>query len=286
MRIAFCGLGRMGAPMAARLLEADHDVTVWNRTKEKGEPLEQRGARVAGSPREAGEGAEVAITMLADPDAVREVVLGSDGIAAGLPKGGVLLEMSTIGPVAVNELAAALPSGVDLADSPVLGSVPQAESGELKIFFGGSGVTFARVRQVLEVLGRPRRVGDLGAGASLKLVVNSTLGAVMVAVGEALALGRALGVDDDVVLDTLSDSYVGGVVKSKRWVIDGEYGQTHFALSLAAKDLRLVTQASERAGVRLRAAEANRLTFEEAAEAGLADADYGAVIAFLRAQAS
>jgi 3-hydroxyisobutyrate dehydrogenase-like beta-hydroxyacid dehydrogenase len=286
MRIAFCGLGRMGAPMAARLLEADHDVTVWNRTKEKGEPLEQRGARVAGSPREAGEGAEVAITMLADPDAVREVVLGSDGIAAGLPKGGVLLEMSTIGPVAVNELAAALPSGVDLADSPVLGSVPQAESGELKIFFGGSGVTFARVRQVLEVLGRSRRVGDLGAGASLKLVVNSTLGAVMVAVGEALALGRALGVDDDVVLDTLSDSYVGGVVKSKRWVIDGESGQTHFALSLAAKDLRLVTQASERAGVRLRAAEANRLTFEEAAEEGLADADYGAVTAFLREQAS
>src|SRR5213078_169929 len=95
MRIAFCGLGRMGAPMAGRLADAGHDLTVWNRTKEKAEPLADRGARVAGTPREAAEDAEVAITMLADPEAVRDVVLGTDGLASGLSEGSVLLEMST-----------------------------------------------------------------------------------------------------------------------------------------------------------------------------------------------
>jgi 3-hydroxyisobutyrate dehydrogenase-like beta-hydroxyacid dehydrogenase len=286
MRIAFCGMGRMGAPMAARLLEAGHDVAVWNRTTEKAEPIASRGARLAGTPREAAEGAEVAITMLADPGVVRDVVLGTDGLASGLGAGSILLEMSTIGPDANREIAAALPDGVEMVDAPVLGSVPQAEAGELEIFVGGSPEAFSRVREVLEAMGRPRLVGPFGAGAALKLVVNSTLGAVMVAVGEALALGRALGVGDEEVLETLSGSYIGGVVSSKRWVIDGDPGDTNFALGLAAKDLRLVTEAAERAALPLRSAEANRATYEEAAEAGLADADYGAVITFLRDRAS
>ena len=286
MKIAFCGLGRMGAPMARRLVEAGHDVTVWNRSKEKAEPLADAGAAVAGTPREAADGADGAITMLADADAVRDVVLGPDGLASALRRGTVFVEMSTIGPDAAAEIRAALPEGVEMVDAPVLGSVPQAEAGELKIFVGASPETFSRFRDVLAAMGEPRRIGEFGAGAGLKLVVNSTLGAVMVAVGEALALGRALGVDDDAVLETQSGSYLGGVVKSKRWIIDGDDGDTHFALQLAAKDLRLVTQAAERSGVRLRTSEANRLTYEEAADAGLADADYGAVITFLRDRAS
>ena len=284
-RIAFMGLGRMGRLMAARLIEAGHHVTVWNRTKERTEPVAEQGADVAGTPREAVEGAEVAITMLADERALRDVVLGADGAAAGLEPGSMLVEMSTVGPEAVRELRGALPDAVELLDAPVLGSLPQAESGELKIFVGGDRAAFERIRPVLDAMGTPRLVGGPGAGASLKLVVNSTLGAVMTAVGEALALGRSLGVDEEAALETLAGSYVGGVVRSKRHLIEGGEGDVHFALGLAAKDLRLVTQAAERAGIRLRSAEANRLTFEEAVDEGLADADYGAVIPFLRDRA-
>ena len=284
-RIAFLGLGRMGARMAARLLDAGEDLTVWNRSKEKAEPLAERGAGVAGTPREAAEGAEVVITMLADERALRDVVLGTDGVAAGVGAGAVLVDMSTVGPGAIRELREALPEGVELVDAPVLGSLPQAEASELEIFVGGSRAMFDRVRPVLETMGKPRFVGELGAGAALKLVVNSTLGAVMVAVGEALALGRALRVDENEMLETMEGSYVGGVVRSKRHLIEGRDGEPHFALGLAAKDMRLVTEAAERAGVRLRAAEANRLTFEEASEKGLSDADYGAVITFLRDRA-
>jgi 3-hydroxyisobutyrate dehydrogenase-like beta-hydroxyacid dehydrogenase len=281
-KVAFLGLGRMGSHMGGRLIDAGHDLVVWNRSKEKAEPLAERGARVAATPREAAEGAEVVITMVADDAALRDVVLGTDGVAEGMKAGAVLVDMSTVGPAALRELRDALREGVDLVDAPVLGSVPQAESGELKIFVGSAEGLFERLRPILEAMGAPRRVGELGAGASLKLVVNSTLGAVMAAVGEALALAGALGVDEEAALETLEGSYVGGVVKSKRHLIEGQEGEVHFALRLAAKDLRLVTEAAERAGIRLQAAEAIRRIFEEAVEVGLGDADYGAVIPYLR----
>ena len=285
-RIAFLGTGHMGAPMAGRLIEAGHHVTVWNRSKEKAEPLAERGATVAATPREAAEDAEFCVTMLADPEAVRDVVLGPDGAAEGLGDGSLLIEMSTIGPEAVRNLRDALPDAVGMIDAPVLGSVPQAVAGQLTIFVGGARENAERAWELLEAMGTPRRVGELGAGDSLKLVVNSTLGAVMVAVGEALALGRALGVDERATIETLEGSYVGGAIKSKRGLIDGTGADAHFRLALSAKDLRLVTQAAEHAGVRLRTAEANRLTYEEAAGAGLADADYGAIIPYLRDRVS
>src|SRR5205823_10408659 len=142
-----------GAPMAGRLLDAGHDVTVWNRSKERAEPLGERGASVAATPRAAVEGAELAITMLADEEAVRDVVLGSDGAAEGLSEGSLLIEMSTIGPDAVRHLRADLPDVAEMIDAPVLGSIPEAEKGELKIFVGGPTATFERVRDVLEVIG-------------------------------------------------------------------------------------------------------------------------------------
>ncbi|MFN2545616.1 MAG: NAD(P)-dependent oxidoreductase [Actinomycetota bacterium] len=281
-RVTFCGLGVMGLPMATRLLDAGLDVTVWNRSKGRAEPLADRGARVAATPREAADGADIAVTMLSDEAAVRDVVLGPDGLAEGLSPSALLVEMSTIGPEAVGELRSGVPAEVGMLDAPVLGSVPQAKAGELKMFVGGDEDSYSHARPILEAMGTPRHVGALGAGASLKLVVNSTLGAVMVAVGEALGLARALGVDEQVALDVLSGSYVGGVVKSKRHIIEGAAGDTHFRAALAAKDLRLVTEAAERAGVPLPAAKANRLAYEEAVDAGLGDADYGAVIVFLR----
>lgn len=128
-KLAFCGLGQMGAPMAARLVDAGHDVTVWNRTPARAEPLRERGARVAATPAGAARGAEAAITMLADPAALEAVVLGPDGLAQGLGPGSALIEMSTVGPTAIRQLAERLPEGVDLIDAPVRGSVDAATGG-------------------------------------------------------------------------------------------------------------------------------------------------------------
>jgi 3-hydroxyisobutyrate dehydrogenase-like beta-hydroxyacid dehydrogenase len=164
----------------------------------------------------------------------------------------------------------------------VLGSVPQATEGTLKIFVGGAKAAFDRCRPVLEAMGTPRHLGPLGAGAAMKLVANSTLGALMCGLAEALALADALGLEQGAVLDILADSPIGTTVKSKRALIESGAFAPNFTLALAAKDLRLVTAAAEQAGVELRLAAAAQSWLERADAAGLGELDYSAVIAAVR----
>ncbi len=266
-RIGFCGLGLMGTAMARRLVDSGHDLAVWNRTAEKAELLREAGAEVAATPAEAARGRDIVITMVADGPALEQVLFDDQGVGAGLEPGALLVDMSTVGRDAVLDAAERLPAGVELVDAPVVGSTPEA---------------FERARPVLEVLGTPRHVGKQGAGAAMKLVMNSTLGALVVALGESLALGTALGLDRTTVLDALESSYLGPLLKLKRPMVEsGEY-PTQFRLSLAAKDLRLVEDAAARAGTELRGVTLAREMFEEAATAGRADQDYAALIAHLQ----
>ncbi|MEA2685097.1 MAG: hypothetical protein QOE93_292 [Actinomycetota bacterium] len=140
-KIAFLGLGSMGAPMATRLLNAGHDVTVWNRTESRTVPLADAGASVARSPAEAAAGVEFAITMLATPTALEDVLFGPDGLASALSYGQTLIDMSTVGPAAFRAVAARLPTGVTAVDAPVRGSVPEATGGRLHVFVGAATTT-------------------------------------------------------------------------------------------------------------------------------------------------
>jgi len=280
-RVAFCGLGQMGAPMAARLLDAGHELVVWNRTAERAQSLVDGGARRAETPAEAAASVEVVLTMLATPAAVDEVVFGDGGIVAGMGEGSgpTLVEMSTVGPDAVRSLAARLPEGAQLLDAPVLGSVPQATDGSLKIFVGGPEPLFRRWEPLLGELGTPVHLGPLGAGAAMKLVANATLGSLVSALAEALALAGALGLPQAAVLDVLAGSPIGATVKSKRDNIESGDYPPNFKLSLAAKDLRLVAGAAARLGLDLPVVEAARRWMEEAEGAGLGPLDYSAVVA-------
>lgn len=278
-KIAFLGLGQMGGPMAARLLHAGHHVVVWNRTAERARPLAELGAVVASSPAEAAAGADVAITMLATPEALEEVLFGPDGLASGLGAGQILIEMSTVGPQAFRSVAARLPAGVGAVDAPVRGSVPEATEGRLQIFVGATGDDFERVWPILASLGAVRHVGGPGSGASMKLVVNSTLGASIVAFGEAFALGASLGLDRDALLDALAESPIGPAVRAKRANVEANRYPPSFKLRHAAKDMRLVDEAAAAARLDLKEARAARAWLDEAAEHGAADLDFSAVVA-------
>ncbi len=280
--VAFCGLGQMGEPMAARILDGPDQLVVWNRTPERASALVERGARLARSPAEAVADADAVVTMVATPEALEAVVFGDDGIAAGIGDGTTLVDMSTVGPAAVRGLAARLAPGADVLDAPVLGSVRQATEGDLKIFVGGDEAVLDRCRAVLERMGRVTHLGALGAGASMKLVANSVLGTLMTGLAEALALADALGLDQPVVLDLLAESPIGATVRSKRDNIESGSYPPNFKLSLAAKDLGLVDQAAVDTGLELRLAPAARSWLEQAEQAGLGDADYSAVIAAVR----
>ena len=148
-KVAFLGLGQMGTPMATRLVRAGHELTVWNRTPDRAKPLAAAGAIVAGSPAEAGAGAAFAITMVATPEALKEVVLGEHGLVRALGPGQVYIDMSTVGPHTVRSIAARSPDGVAVVDAPVRGSVSQAAEGRLEIFVGASDEDFERARPIL-----------------------------------------------------------------------------------------------------------------------------------------
>jgi 3-hydroxyisobutyrate dehydrogenase-like beta-hydroxyacid dehydrogenase len=278
-KIAFLGLGLMGTQMATRLLEAGNDLVVWDRTEERTRPLVDLGALAAASPAQAAAGVDVAITMVANPEALEEVLFGVHGLAGALGAGQVLIDMSTVGPDEIRSAGERMPHGVTLVDAPVRGSVPEATEGKLAIFVGATDDMFDRVGQLLGPLGTVHHVGGPGAGAAMKVVVNSTLGAAIVALGEALSLGDAFGLDRTSVLDVLADSPIGPTVRAKRANIESGSYPPNFKLGLALKDLHLVTEAAAEAGRELKVAPASQAWLEEAARAGASDLDFSAVVA-------
>jgi 3-hydroxyisobutyrate dehydrogenase-like beta-hydroxyacid dehydrogenase len=189
--VAVIGLGAMGSRIARRLVDARHDVVVWNRSPEKVRELTDAGATAAASPADAARHAQSVITMVADPAALQAVTQGPDGVAAGVGDSTTVIEMSTVGPAAVRRLASVLPRGTTLLDAPVLGSLPEAESGTLSIFVGGDAADVERSVALLRVLGSPVHVGPLGAGAAAKLIADMRVfEAARTWLADAAAAGR------------------------------------------------------------------------------------------------
>ncbi|GAA4588701.1 hypothetical protein GCM10023194_41040 [Planotetraspora phitsanulokensis] len=264
--IAFLGLGRMGALMAGRLVDAGHKVTVWNRT-----PKELPGAHIASSPADAVADADLVVTMLSDPAAVDEVARAA---LPGLRPGSVFVEMSTIGPEAVARLRDLLPGSVRLVDAPVLGSLKPAADGTLTILAGGASEDLASVDDVLTIFGTIRHAGPVGAGAALKLAVMSAIVSAQVMLAENLAYVRALGLDRSDFLDTLSGTALAGLVDRVRPAVESGPPPTGYALGLAAKDLRL---AGEGPGAAQTVTAAARDRLAQAVRDGLGGQDVTAI---------
>jgi len=276
--VAVAGLGAMGSCIAARLVAVGHEVIVWNRSAGKAEPLARLGAIPAASPAEAASRAEVLITMVADPAALRAVTEGRGGVAAGAGASLTVVEMSTVGPAAVARLAAALPPPTGLVDAPVLGGPAEAESGSLVIFAGGPAPLVERVSPVLAAAGSVLHVGGLGAGAAAKLVANAVLFATLGTLGEAIALARGLGLPAEAAYRVLAATPLAAQAQRRRAAIEaGEY-PPRFPLTLAGKDARLIADAAAAAGVDLRLITAAGTWLAEAEQAGLGERDYTAML--------
>jgi 3-hydroxyisobutyrate dehydrogenase-like beta-hydroxyacid dehydrogenase len=278
MSVAVVGLGAMGGRIARRLLAAGEEVTVWNRTAERAEPLAEAGASVAATPAAAARSANWVITMLANPSALLEVMSRPDGLAQGLRAGQTLVEMSTVGPSTVRQLVDIVPPGVEVVDAPVLGSISEADAGTLRIFVGGSDEAAASVRPLLEPLGQPLHVGPLGAGASAKLVANTTLLGTMAVLGEALALAKSLGLDPDAAFEVLSTTPLSAQAERRRPVIEGAEPPVRFRLALATKDADVIVDEGRRAGVDAEITKVAAARFRAAEEAGDGDRDYAAIL--------
>lgn len=273
MRIGFIGLGTMGGPMARRLVDAGHDVTVHNRTREKEEPLARLGAKRAASPAEAARDAEVVITIVSDTADVQAVVLGEDGAAEALEEGSVLIDMSTISPAATRKIARALADrNVAMLDAPVSGGSEGAEQGTLSIMVGGDAATLDRIRPVLDVLGDTiTHVGGPGAGQVTKAVNQVIIAGTYAGIAEGIALGLAAGIDIRAAHRAVSGGAAGswGLTNRGPNMIENHY-PLGFRTRLHRKDLGIALDAARELGVPIPVA-----SFVEQIETGLISRGYG-----------
>jgi len=281
--IGFIGLGIMGRPMAENLREADYELVVYNRSEEKADEFVEGGGEKASSPREVAEKSDVVITMLPDSPQVEELVLGEDGVAAGMSEGKLYIDMSSIAPATSRQVHEVLEEkGVEALDAPVSGGQPAAESGELAIMVGGSDEAVERARPILEVMGKAvTHIGPPGAGQVAKAANQVVVALTIQAVSEALTLVRKSGVDAAKVREAL----LGGLAQSKILEMHGERMLEHefdpgFKLSLHRKDLAIALQAAREEGVPLLATAQAAEVMNALLASGHGDEDHAVIVSF------
>ena len=243
-RIGFIGLGVMGRPMAGNLLKGGRAVTVFNRSQPAVDALVSDGAEAAASPREAAERCGVIVTMLPDSPDVRSVLCGPGGVLEGLSPGKVVVDMSSIAPTVSRELCALVESqGADMLDAPVSGGQEKAEKGTLAIMVGGREEAYARVRDVLDLMGKSLYVGESGAGQVTKLVNQTIVAANIAAVAEGLAFAKRAGADPERVFQAIRGGLAGSqCLEDKAPRMLEERYAPGFRIELHAKDLNNVLQ--------------------------------------------
>jgi 3-hydroxyisobutyrate dehydrogenase-like beta-hydroxyacid dehydrogenase len=255
VKVAFIGIGKMGLPMAGNVLRAGHELTVFNRTASRCDPLRDDGATVATSAAEAVRGAEILVTMVADGAAVDAQLEGDEGFLSEAPDGLVWLEMSTIGPTAARRFAArAAEAGIQMLDAPVSGSVTVAEAAGLVAMVGGPADALERARPVLEAMTKAHfHLGGAGAGAAMKLGVNVMIASQTVAISEALNLAEAAGIERADAYDVIAAGALASpfVEYKKAAFLDPDGTPPAFALDLMRKDLKLALEQGEAAGLPL-----------------------------------
>jgi 3-hydroxyisobutyrate dehydrogenase len=285
-RVAFCGLGIMGGPMAANLARAGFELSVWTRTTEKARRFAaEHGARAADTPAGAAAGAQAVVTMVPDSPEVESTLFGGDGAAAALGDGALVIDMSTIAPSAAKAIGERLAEqGVDFVEAPVSGSRPKAEDGTLTIMAGGEEAAFDRALPLLEAMGeRIVHVGPRGHGQLAKLLTN-TMGAVnAAALAEAVITVKRAGIDPKAFLEVAGGSAGASTVLTlKGRPMFDESFEPLFKLEHMLKDVRHCLAEARALGVELRLGALAETLYARAAEEGHGEEDFAAVITAAR----
>lgn len=285
MKIGFIGTGIMGSRMAANLLKAGYEVKVYNRTLSKAKELENEGAMLSQSAKEAADGVDVLFTMLSTPDAVRETAFGEKGFFSSMKKNSIWTDCSTVNPSFSKEMAeASKKKGLRFIDAPVAGTKQPAEKGELIILAGGNKKDVEEVTPLLNIIGKKIiYAGEHGMGTSLKMVINTMLASAMEVFSEALVLGETLGFSKEKLFEVL----IGGpltapFLAAKKVKIEKADFEADFPLQWMLKDMRLITKTADENNVELPVAELVTEVYSSAVNKGLGDMDFSAIYKFVK----
>ena len=282
MKVGFIGIGVMGAPMALNILKGGHELTVFDHSPEAVARLVQAGAKAAKTPKEVGAASDIVVTMLPEPQHVEQVVLGDDGVAQGLRKGGIVIDMSTIDPRTSCRVGDQLRArGMEMVDSPVGKTSEHAATGTLTLMVGGNKDAIARAMPVLKCMGTDTFFcGGPGTGHAMKITNNLLATTIMMANTEALAIGIKSGLTlelmQEVIRTTMGWNQQFAVAMPKKaFVGDDSPG---FAIRLACKDVRLACDLAQALGFQALVGRGAQKTMENAIERGLGDRDTAAIM--------
>jgi len=278
--IAFVGLGAMGAPMARNLMAAGFALRVYNRNPTRAAALAADGAQACGSAAEAARDAAFVVSMVADDEATREVMLGEAGVVSAAGPGAVIIDSSTNRPGRARVVArAAAARGVSYLDAPVTGSIVQAAGRELVFIVGGDPAAFEAARPVFDAMGKMARlIGDSGSGATLKLVNNMLSGAMQALVAEVVTVGEAAGLPADALRDLLSEGAAGSrITRTKIPKMTAREFSPQFQLALMDKDMRYFLAMAQSLDLPVPLASLARSRMQAARRAGLGALDASAV---------
>ena len=285
MKVGFIGLGVMGGPMAQTIVKGGHQLTVYDLDPGAVSRLTSAGAKAAKTPREVGEASEIVVTMLPEPNHVRAVILGPSGVAEGLKKGSIVIDMSTIDPYTSQEVGAELKKlGIDMIDSPVGKTSEHAATGTLTLMLGGEPEVIERARPVLNCMGNESfYCGKLGMGHAMKITNNVLATTIMAANTEALAIGAKCGLSLETMLEVITTTMGNNAqlfvaMPKKAFKGDDSPG---FMIKLAGKDVRLAVELARKQGFEPLVAAGAQATLDRAAKIGLAERDTAALL-FLR----
>lgn len=283
-KIGFIGLGIMGSRMAANLQKRGYDLVVTNRTKEKANTLIKSGATWSDSAKEVGQKVNIVVTMLSTPEAVKEVALSENGLLNGMQKNSIWINCSTVNPSFTKEMEQlSKKHQVRYLDAPVMGTTLPAENGELVFLVGGDIKTIEEVSSLFDIMGKQTlRLGKVGNGASMKMLVNQLLGQSIVAFSEALVMGEAMGIDKKTLFDVLINTPgVAPLIPSIRQRLENANYETHFPLKLMLKDLHLSSISAYENGVASPNLNTTKEIFAQAKQYGLGEKDFTAVYEYL-----
>jgi 3-hydroxyisobutyrate dehydrogenase-like beta-hydroxyacid dehydrogenase len=245
INLGFVGLGVMGSRMAKRLLDAGHSVTGYNRTRSKAQWLLDAGMSWADSPRAVAAATEIIFSMIANTQALEAVAGGADGILAGLSAGKIYVDMSTVSPAAVRDLAKQVEAkGAQMLDSPVSGSVSTLEEGKLSFMVGGKRDTFEKVLPILQAIGpKATYVGANGLAVSMKVATNLSLAVQMLAFSEGVLLAEKSGIARETAIEVLLNSVIASpMVKYRGPFVLNMPDEAWFDVNMMQKDLLLALE--------------------------------------------
>lgn len=273
MKVAFIGMGTMGAPMALNLIKVGHEVTVHNRTREREEPVAAAGAHRAASPNEAALGADIIITCVSDSPDVEAVMLGADGVIHGAGEGAIAIDMSTISPSVTRQIAGELAkNGITMLDAPISGGSEGAQKGTLSIMVGGDADAVNRAMPVFEAMGKTvTHVGAIGAGQITKAINQIIIAGTYWGVAEGIAMGLKAGLDMEKVVQAVGSGAAAswGLTNRSDNMIKNDY-PLGFRVRFHRKDLNIALEAARQLGVPLPIA-----AYVEQIETGLIARGYG-----------